>query len=64
MIWLWGSLNPLHGGGNARNGSTCCPGYVNANNVFGNSNWNTVPQLTLCLIDKNIGYKEPQTISE
>lgn len=38
--------NPLHGGGNANNGSNCAPGYVNANNGFGNSNWNIVPQLT------------------
>ena len=54
MIWLWGSLNPLHGGGGARDGSTCCPGFVDANNVFGISFWYTVPRLTLCLIDKKI----------
>ena len=46
MIWLWGSLNPLRGGGCAGLGSTCCPGCVVADSVFGSSGWNTVPRLS------------------
>nr|DAK91997.1 MAG TPA: hypothetical protein [Caudoviricetes sp.] len=38
---------------------------MNANNVFGNSNWNIVPQLTFMAYKlKYFCLKEPHTISE
>ena len=44
--YLNGGGDILRGGGDARPGSPCCPGYVDAFVVFGSSSWYTVPRLS------------------